>query len=188
MLINCVAYENGAKLADISVEDISDYINRPGCFVWVALSDASDEELSEMQKEFNLHPLAVEDAHHGHQRPKVEEYGDSLFVVMHLVEPSPEGEHCTNVGEVDVFVGTNYVLSVRNRSKQGFLGVRERCEREPDLLRNGAGLRAVRADGRGGRPLLSGDRRASRWSWRPSSSRSSARAARRATRSSSCTT
>lgn len=140
MLINCVAYENGAKLADISVEDISDYISRPGCFVWVALSDASNEELEEMQKEFNLHPLAVEDAHHGHQRPKVEEYGDSLFVVMHMVEPSAEGEHCTNVGEVDVFVGANYVLSVRNRSKQGFLGVRERCEREPELLRNGAGF------------------------------------------------
>jgi magnesium transporter len=70
----------------------------------------------------------------------MEEYGDSLFVVMHLVEPSTGGEHCTNVGEVDVFVGTNYVLSVRNRSKQGFLGVRERCEREPELLRNGAGF------------------------------------------------
>ena len=140
MLINCVAYENGAKLADIPVEDISEYISRPGCFVWVALSDPAPEELAEMQAEFNLHPLAVEDAHHGHQRPKVEEYGDSLFVVMHLVEPSPEGEHCVNVGEVDVFVGKNYVLSVRNRSQQGFLGVRERCEREPDLLRNGAGF------------------------------------------------
>ncbi|EJL74538.1 magnesium and cobalt transport protein CorA [Variovorax sp. Varisp85] len=140
MLINCVAYENGAKLADIPVEDISEYISRPGCFVWVALSDATPGELAEMQQEFGLHPLAVEDAQHGHQRPKVEEYGDSLFVVMHLVEPSPEGEHCTNVGEVDVFVGTNYVLSVRNRSKQGFLGVRERCEREPELLCNGAGF------------------------------------------------
>ncbi|MDQ0569229.1 magnesium transporter [Variovorax paradoxus] len=140
MLINCVAYENGAKLADIPVEDISEYIVRPGCFVWVALSDATPEELTQMQHEFNLHPLAVEDAHHGHQRPKVEEYGDSLFVVMHLVEPSPEGEHCVNVGEVDVFVGKNYVLSVRNRSQQGFLGVRERCEREPELLRNGAGF------------------------------------------------
>jgi magnesium transporter len=140
MLINCVAYENGAKLADIPVEDISEYITRPGCFVWVALSDATPEELVQMKDEFNLHPLAVEDAHHGHQRPKVEEYGDSLFVVMHLVEPSTEGEHCVNVGEVDVFVGKNYVLSVRNRSQQGFLGVRERCEREPDLLRNGSGF------------------------------------------------
>ncbi|AGU50787.1 putative magnesium/cobalt transport protein CorA [Variovorax paradoxus B4] len=140
MLINCVAYENGAKLADIPVEDISEYISRPGCFVWVALSDATPQELAQMQDEFNLHPLAVEDAQHGHQRPKVEEYGDSLFVVMHLVEPSPEGEHCVNVGEVDVFVGRNYVLSVRNRSQRGFLGVRERCEREPELLRNGAGF------------------------------------------------
>ena len=140
MLINCVAYENGAKLADIPVEDISEYIIRPGCFVWVALSDATPEELAQMQDEFNLHPLAVEDAHHGHQRPKVEEYGDSLFVVMHLVEPAAEGEYSVNVGEVDVFVGKNYVLSVRNRSKQGFLGVRERCEREPELLRNGAGF------------------------------------------------
>ena len=140
MLINCVAYENGAKLAEISVEDINEYIHRPGCFVWVALSDASDAELSEMQKEFDLHPLAVEDAHHGHQRPKMEEYGDSLFVVMHLVEPSASGEHCANVGELSVFVGANYVLSVRNRSEQGFLAVRERCEREPELLRNGAGF------------------------------------------------
>jgi magnesium transporter len=144
MLINCVAYENGAKLADIPVEEISEYISRRGCFVWVALSDATPEELAQMQDEFDLHPLAVEDAQHGHQRPKVEEYGDSLFVVMHLVEPSTdtegEGGHSVNVGEVNVFVGRNYVLSVRNRSQQGFLGVRERCEREPDLLRNGAGF------------------------------------------------
>src|ERR1700710_3151207 len=86
MLINCVAYENGKKLGDISVEEISDYIARPGCFVWVALKDAEPEELSVMQHEFGLHELAVEDAHHGHQRPKIEEYGDSLFAVLHTVE------------------------------------------------------------------------------------------------------
>ena len=140
MLINCVAYENGAKLADIPVADISEYITRPGCFVWVALSDATPDELAQMQEEFGLHPLAVEDAHHGHQRPKVEEYGDSLFVVMHLVEPDAEADHRVSVGEVDVFVGRNYVLSVRNRSEHGFQDVRERCEREPELLRNGAGF------------------------------------------------
>jgi len=140
MLINCVAYENGAKLADIAVADISEHISRPGCFVWVALVDATPEELGEMQKEFGLHELAVEDAQHGHQRPKIEEYGNSLFVVLHLLEAGPESAAGINVGEVDVFVGRNYVLSVRNRSKQGFLGVRERCEREPELLRNGAGF------------------------------------------------
>ena len=93
MLINCVAYQDGAKLADIPVADISEYILRPGCFVWVALSDPSPEELDELQQEFGLHELAVEDASHGHQRPKIEEYGDSLFVVMQMVEPAAGEEH-----------------------------------------------------------------------------------------------
>lgn len=140
MLINCVAYENGAKLADIPVADISNYIERPGCFVWVALADATPAELEEMRQEFGLHALAVEDALHGHQRPKLEEYGSSLFAVMHLLEPEPERPGHFNHGEVDVFVGSNYVLSVRNRSTQGFLGVRDRCEREPHLLKRGSGF------------------------------------------------
>jgi magnesium transporter len=143
MLINCVAYEDGAKLADIAVNDISDYIARPNCFVWVALTDPQHEDLVALQHEFGLHELAVEDASHGHQRPKVEEYGNSLFVVMHLVEPmitKGKLDEDFNVGEVDVFVGRNYVVSVRSRSKTGFLDVRERCEREPDLLRNGSGF------------------------------------------------
>jgi magnesium transporter len=140
MLINCVAYENGAKLADIPVADISNYIERPGCFVWVALADATPAELEEMRGEFGLHALAVEDALHGHQRPKIEEYGSSLFAVMHLLEPEPERPGHFNHGEVDVFVGPNFVLSVRNRSKRGFLGVRERCENEPELLRHGSGF------------------------------------------------
>jgi magnesium transporter len=140
MLVNCVAYRDGAKLDDIPVADISDYVLQPGCFVWVALQDATPEELDEMSKEFSLHELAVEDARHGHQRPKIEEYGDSLFVVLHLIEQDPQDPKNLHVGEVDVFVGRNYVLSVRNRSKLGFLGVRDRCEREPELLRNGAGF------------------------------------------------
>ena len=140
MLINCVAYQNGTKLADITVPEISDYISRPDCFVWVALQDAEPAELAEMQHEFDLHPLAVEDAQHGHQRPKIEEYGDSLFAVMHLVEHESGRTDDLHVGEVDVFVGRNYVLSVRNRSRHGFLDVRARCEREPELLRHGAGF------------------------------------------------
>lgn len=138
MLINCVAYQEGTKLADIPVEAISDYLQRPGCFVWVALRDASEEELMTMQDEFGLHDLAIEDAHHGQQRPKIEEYGTTLFTVMHIVEFTPLDE--LRVGEVHVFAGSNFVLSVRNRSTQGFLGVRERCEREPHLLRQGTGF------------------------------------------------
>jgi magnesium transporter len=102
----------------------------------VALRDATDDELTEMQEEFDLHALAVEDARHGHQRAKIEEYGDLLFVVMNTVEVVGEE---LKIGEVDIFVGRNYVLSVRQHSEQGFLGVRARAEREPELLRNGAG-------------------------------------------------
>lgn len=137
MLINCVAYQEGKKLADIPVVDISDYLERPDCFVWVALIDATDAELAEMQEEFDLHPLAVEDARKGHQRPKIEEYGDTLFAVAHL--PEQRGGEIV-IGEVDIFVGHHFVLSVRNRSSQHFLGVRERCEHEPELLRQGAGF------------------------------------------------
>lgn len=137
MLINCVAYQNGVKLADLPVEEISDYLEQPESFIWVALRDATDAELEKMQEEFGLHDLAVEDARHGHQRPKIEEYGDTLFLAMHLVEVV-DGEMA--LGEVNVFVGRNFILSIRNRSNQHFLGVRERCEREPDLLRLGAGF------------------------------------------------
>ena len=86
MLISCVAYENGQKLADIPVEDISEYVKRPDCFVWVALFEPTREELDEMAEEFGLHELAVDDARSGHQRPKLEEYGDSLFAVLQPVE------------------------------------------------------------------------------------------------------
>ncbi|MDO9103748.1 MAG: magnesium/cobalt transporter CorA [Methylovulum sp.] len=137
MLINCVAYQEGKKLKDISVEEISDYLVMPGCFVWVALQDAELAELEKMREEFDFHELAVEDAWYSHQRPKIEEYGDSVFAVMQLAEM--DGDQVI-VGEVDVFVGINYVLSVRNHSREGFLGVRARCEREPHLLSQGSGF------------------------------------------------
>jgi magnesium transporter len=137
MLVNCVAYQDGRKLADIDKREISDYLRRPGTFVWVALRDATEEELAEMQQEFGLHELAVEDARHGHQRPKIEEYDDSLFVVMHTVELAPTDE--LKVGEIHVFAGRNYVLSVRHRTERGFQAVRTRAENEPELLKNGSG-------------------------------------------------
>ena len=138
MLVNCVAYEGGKKLADIDLRDIHSYLARPGCFVWVALKDATEAELETMREEFDLHELAVEDARHGHQRPKIEEYGDQLFIVLHTVEFTPVDE--IKVGEVDIFVGRNFVLSVRHRTDRGFQDVRTRAEREPELLKHGAGF------------------------------------------------
>jgi len=136
MIINCVAYQNGRKLADIPVSEIHSYIARPDCFVWVAIKNPEPTELQAMKQEFGLHPLAVEDAQHGHQRPKIDEYDESLFVVMHMIE---RGENELTVGEVAIFVGANYVLSVRSRAERGFTDVRARCEHEPELLRHGPG-------------------------------------------------
>jgi magnesium transporter len=135
MLISCVAYQDGKKLADIKPDEIHQYVNRPECFVWVALADPGPGELAAMQHEFDLHELAVEDARHGHQRPKIEEYGDSLFAVLHTPQMK-DGE--LEVGEVDIFTGPNYVLSVRSRTEKGFAAVRARCEREPELLKEGS--------------------------------------------------
>lgn len=134
MLINCVVYQEGKKLCDIPIEQISDYLTRPDCFVWVALRDAEPAELALMQKEFGMHELAIEDARSVRQRPKIEEYGDSLFAVAHVMEWD---DGALTIGELDVFAGENYVLSVRKRSRQDFLGVRARCEHEPHLLKQG---------------------------------------------------
>ena len=137
MLVSCYAYQDGKRIAEIKVDDISEYVSRPECFVWVALKDPGPGELATMQHEFDLHPLAVEDARHGHQRPKIEEYGDSLFAVLQIIEVV-EGE--LTVGEIDIFAGPNYILSVRTRAQKGFIEVRARCEREPHLLKLGSGF------------------------------------------------
>ncbi|MEX3689201.1 MULTISPECIES: magnesium/cobalt transporter CorA [Paraburkholderia] len=138
MLINCVAYQGGKKLADVTVEAISDYLAKPECFVWVALKDPDAGEMAAMKEEFGLHALAIEDVMNGNQRPKIEEYGDTLFCVLHTLELDDDGEVIT--GQVNVFAGPNFVLSVRHRAQQGFSDVRARCEREPELLREGSGF------------------------------------------------
>ncbi|MGE0355488.1 MAG: magnesium and cobalt transport protein CorA [Burkholderiales bacterium] len=137
MLVNCVAYQEGRKLADIPAADISEFVKRPECFVWVALKDPGTEELAQMKEEFDLHELAVEDARKGHQRPKLEEYGDTLFAVLHSLEMhGPE----LRVAEIDLFAGPNFILSIRQGTEQGFSAVRARTEREPELLRHGSGF------------------------------------------------
>lgn len=137
MLIDCVAYREGIKLADLPIEDISEYLKRPDCFVWVALRDAGDAELDKMQEEFGLHDLVIEDARHGYQRPKIEEYDTSLFVAMHILDDTGAN---LEIGEIHVVVGHNFILSICNCSKLDLSNVRDRCEREPELLALGAGF------------------------------------------------
>lgn len=137
MLINSAVYEDGRIVAEPDLEGVSEALESTSGFLWIALRDPGDDELHLLQRELDLPPLAVEDARKGLQRPKLEEYGDILFAAMHLLEAGPDG---LEVGEVHVFVGARFVVSVRHRSAQGFLGVRDRAEREPELLRQGPGF------------------------------------------------
>jgi magnesium transporter len=134
VLVNCVAYRRGQKVADIPISEIRAQLSDPSCFVWVALKDPDQAEVDRLQEEFNLHELAVEDASRGHQRPKIEEYGTSIFVVLHMIES--QGDEL-KTGEVAIFVGPQYVISVRRESSKGFAEVRRRCEDEPELLQHG---------------------------------------------------
>ena len=134
MLVNCVAYQRGQKLSDIPIGEVRTHLQRPDCFVWVALKDPQPEELASLQEEFGLHELAIEDAQKGHQRPKIDEYGSSLFNVLHLIEPVGDD---LQTGEVAIFIGPQYAISVRRDAQLGFTEVRRRCEQEPELLQHG---------------------------------------------------
>ena len=139
MLINCSVYEAGNKIADLTLDEISPYLKRSGCFVWLALVNPTPEEFMSIKQYFSLHELAIEDAQHGHQRPKLEEYEDTVFSVMHLVEILPDGE--MNVGEINVFVAPNFIITARkDYDTDSFIQVRKRCESSPALLSKGSGF------------------------------------------------
>lgn len=135
-LVNCSAYRGGVKINDITIEEISDVLREENTFVWVGLLEPDFELLRKMQEEFNLHELAIEDARNAHQRPKLEEYGDTLFMVLHTAHIS-SGD--IRFGETHIFVGPRFVLTVRHGASSSYRGVRERCEQQPDRLAKGPG-------------------------------------------------
>lgn len=143
MVVNCVAYgKDGVRLPDITLDQISDVLEMPESFVWVGLHEPDEALLEKLQEEFNLHDLAIEDAHHAHQRPKIEVYGDSLFVVLHTAQ---EVACRIAFGETHIFMGQRYLLTVRHGPSLSYAPVRARGEREPELLALGPsyGLYAV---------------------------------------------
>jgi magnesium transporter len=138
MIVNCVAYADGRRVADIDLEAVSDYVAKDGHFVWIGLHEPSEEILKKMQDELGLHELAVEDAHRAHQRPKLEEYGPGLFVVLRPA--TLDAERAVELGETHIFVGPRYVVTVRHGATQGYADVRARVESTPRLLAHGPGF------------------------------------------------
>lgn len=143
MVRACIHYRDGKRVAELPLDDISDALEvDDGSFVWVGLYEPDAELLRKLQDEFCLHPLAVEDALKAHQRPKVEAYGDALFLVIHTAQTT---DCHIGVGETHVFVGPRYLITVRHGASLPYAAARERCEANPELFRLGAafGLYAV---------------------------------------------
>jgi magnesium transporter len=139
-VINSAAYHKGMRVADVPVGDLGIAWRDLDRFLWVGLYEPSEELLAQIQRAFGLHDLAIEDAHHAHQRPKLEVYDDSLFVVMRTARLSDGGEHRIEFGETHVFLGPRYVVTVRHGSLKSHVGLRARCEATPQLLAKGEGF------------------------------------------------
>ncbi|WP_031430010.1 MULTISPECIES: magnesium/cobalt transporter CorA [Methylomicrobium] len=138
MIMNCVAYKYGARIGTISLEEISNVLAEEGTFVWAGLREPDKALLLKIQEEFGLHELAIEDACTAHQRPKLEEYGDSLFLVVQTAQLNEEGRLA--LGETHFFIGTRFLVSVRHSSTLSYAKVRERCENLPEKLAKGPGF------------------------------------------------
>ena len=142
-VVNCAAYDRTGRRRDIHLDAISDVLAvDDGSFVWVGLYEPEDALLDKLQEEFGLHDLAIEDAQNAHQRPKLESYGNSLFIAAHTAQ-RVDGH--VRFGETHLFVGPRFLVTVRHGASLSFSSVRQRLEREPDMLAQGpsAALHAV---------------------------------------------
>jgi magnesium transporter len=137
VIVNCAAYCEGIRVPDVDIDNISEILNQPDKFVWIGLHEPDKELLARIQKLFGLHDLAIEDTHRAHQRPKIEAYGDTLFIVLRTVQMH---EKQIDLGETHFFVGRNFIITVRHGSSLAYTDVRTRCESTPQLLQKGPGF------------------------------------------------
>ncbi|HEX2317017.1 MAG TPA: magnesium and cobalt transport protein CorA [Thermomonospora sp.] len=152
-MVTCAAYAGGRRVADVALDEIHEVLGREDGFVWIGLYEPDEALLRVVQREFGLHDLAIEDAHRAHQRPKLEQYPDSLFVVLRTArlaaghaaghaegEAAVDGRPGVAFGETHVFVGRHYVVTVRHGSQRAYTALRARCEAAPALLAKGPGF------------------------------------------------
>lgn len=127
-------YAGGRRVRDIPIEEAGQWSKRPGHVVWIGLYEPSAELLRRVQKQFDLHEMAIEDAEQAHQRPKVEQYGEALFVVARTAQLD-KGRIA--FGETHLFVGRGYIVSVRHGASTSYSAVRQHLEACPIVLANG---------------------------------------------------
>jgi Mg2+ and Co2+ transporter CorA len=127
-------YQEGKRIADIPINEAGKWSTEPGHVVWIGLYEPDLDLLHRLQKQFGLHPLAIEDAGRAHQRPKVEQYGESLFIVARTAQIVDQQ---IAYGETHLFVGHGFVISVRHGASTSYSAVRERSESCPKMLSHG---------------------------------------------------
>ena len=144
-IVDCALYEDGLRRAGsiplhLALESAREASQESAAgdstFVWIGLREPTGEEFAAVAEEFTLHPLAVEDAIHAHQRPKLETYGDTAFLVLKTVE-YVDSEQVVEVGELMLFAGANFVVSVRHGHGSPLSEVRRRLEGSREELRTG---------------------------------------------------
>ncbi|MEY2515207.1 MAG: magnesium transporter [bacterium] len=138
MLVDCAHYKDGCRQNDepLPIAEAAERSSKDDGFVWLGLHDPPHDELLDVGRRFDLPPLAVEDAMHAHQRPKIEDYDKGYFLVLHTARYLDASEE-VEFGEVHVFTGPGYVIVVRHGAASALASARERLEQKPELLRLG---------------------------------------------------
>jgi magnesium transporter len=133
-VVAAYAYRDGRRMREIQPGESATWAHEHGDFVWIGFVEPNEQDLRTLQAQFGLHELAIEDALNAHQRPKVEVYGSSLFVVLRTATLA--GSKIA-FGETHIFVGEGYIITVRHGASHSFTPVRQRCEAAPNLLKLG---------------------------------------------------
>ncbi len=142
-VVGCAVYVDGKRRSEpVGVDDASEIAAEAGGFVWLGLHEPSAEDFADIAQKYGLHPLAAEDAVNAHQRPKLELYDDMLFMVLKTAgylehDQSTSAGQIVETGEVMVFLGANYVITVRHGRLSPLRGLRQRLEAAPELLSHG---------------------------------------------------
>jgi magnesium transporter len=139
VIIDCAIYEDGRRRdGSVELQDAYRVCRQGGNFAWIGMYEPTEEEFDSIQREFDLHPLAVEDAVHAHERPKLEVFDETVFIVLKTARYL-DPEEVVEFGEILIFLGHDYILTVRHGEASALTEVRERLESEPDLLKHGPG-------------------------------------------------
>ena len=139
MIVDSAVYEDGRRRdGDVGVHEAMEQCRAANCFTWIGLYEPTEPEFEAIRREFDLHELAVEDAIHAHQRPKLEVFGEMVFIVLktaRYVDPT----EVIKLGEILIFLGHDYIITVRHGEASELTGVRRQLEQDPELLQHGPG-------------------------------------------------